>query len=173
MAAIDFPDSPTLNQEFTAGSLIYVWNGTTWNIKSSNQPPSSSIVSYSAEAPVSPVTGQVWVESDVNVNTIDTTTIYSKTEVDNALALKAPLASPSFTGTVDFTGSTVTGIDLLPSQSGNSGKYLTTNGTNASWGTIDLSTYATIAYVDSVAPNELDGGEPLDTGLVTYDGGTP
>ncbi len=64
-------------------------------------------------------------------------------------------------------------VDALPSQTGNSGKYLTTNGTVASWGTIDLSSYATIAYVDSVAPTALDGGEPLDTGLITYDGGDP
>ena len=33
-------------------------------------------------------------------------------------------------------------VDALPSQTGNSGKYLTTNGTVASWGTIDLSGYA-------------------------------
>jgi hypothetical protein len=30
----------------------------------------------------------------------------------------------------------------------------------------NLSSYATIAYVDSVAPTALDGGEPLDTGLI-------
>jgi hypothetical protein len=52
---------------------------------------------------------------------------------------KAPLASPAFTGSVDFTGATVTGIDSLPSQSGNSGKYLTTNGTSASWSTVESS----------------------------------
>lgn len=99
MAAIDFPSSPSLNQEFTAGTTIYVWDGTVWKVKSSTQPPSSSIVSYSANAPVGPVTGQVWVESDVDVNIIDTTTFYTKTETDNALALKANLASPTFTGT--------------------------------------------------------------------------
>ncbi len=99
MAAIDFPNSPSLNQEFTAGTLIYVWNGTTWNIKSSSQPPSSSIVSYSANAPVNPTAGQVWVESDFDVDSIDLTTVYSKTEIDNALALKSNIASPTFTGT--------------------------------------------------------------------------
>ena len=39
----------------------------------------------------------------------------------------------------------------LPSQSGNNGKYLTTDGTTASWGTIDLSSYATTASVTSTA----------------------
>lgn len=50
-----------------------------------------------------------------------------------ALGDKAPLNSPTFTGTVDFTGATVDGIDALPTQSGNAGKYLTTDGTTASW----------------------------------------
>lgn len=51
----------------------------------------------------------------------------------------ATLNSPAFTGTVDFTGATVTGIDALPSQTGNSGKYLTTDGEDASWATVDVS----------------------------------
>jgi hypothetical protein len=34
---------------------------------------------------------------------------------------------------------------VVPSQTGNSGKYLTTDGTTSSWGTIDLSAYATTA----------------------------
>lgn len=50
-----------------------------------------------------------------------------------ALGDKAPLNSPTFTGTVDFTGATVDGIDALPTQSGNAGKYLTTDGATASW----------------------------------------
>jgi hypothetical protein len=29
--AIDFPDSPTLNQEFTVGPVTWIWNGTTWD----------------------------------------------------------------------------------------------------------------------------------------------
>jgi len=51
-------------------------------------------------------------------------------------------------------------IDALPSQTGNSGKYLTTSGSVASWGTLDLSlyltqssastTYATQAALDSI-----------------------
>lgn len=54
----------------------------------------------------------------------------------------APLASPTFTGLTDFQGivdfsdAAVVGIDALPSQTGNDGKYLTTNGTTASWQTV-------------------------------------
>ena len=56
--------------------------------------------------------------------------------IQDQLDDKASLASPTFTGTVDFTSSTVIGIDALPSQTGNNGKYLTTNGTTASWATV-------------------------------------
>lgn len=55
---------------------------------------------------------------------------------------KADLNSPTFTGYVEFTGivdfteSVVIGIDALPSQTNQSGKYLTTDGTNASWAEI-------------------------------------
>jgi hypothetical protein len=45
------------------------------------------------------------------------------------------------------TGLKWASVDALPSQTGNSGKYLTTNGTAASWGTIDLSAYATTTTV--------------------------
>jgi hypothetical protein len=32
MAAIDFPNSPTLNQVFTVGSNSWTWNGSRWNV---------------------------------------------------------------------------------------------------------------------------------------------
>jgi hypothetical protein len=60
------------------------------------------------------------------------------------LDLKAPIASPSFSGIVDFTNATVTGINTLPNQLDNSGKFLTTNGSSASWASVDLSLYATL-----------------------------
>ena len=64
------------------------------------------------------------------------------TTVTNSLATKAPLTDPTFTGTVtaDFLvgdGSGITGIDSFPAQTGHSGEYLTTDGTNVSWGVVD------------------------------------
>jgi hypothetical protein len=40
-------------------------------------------------------------------------------------------------------------LDALPSQTGNTGKYLTTNGSIASWGTLDLSLYLTLSSASS------------------------
>jgi hypothetical protein len=39
--------------------------------------------------------------------------------------------------TTDGTDSSWGSVDALPSQTGNSGKFLTTNGTAASWATLD------------------------------------
>ena len=56
----------------------------------------------------------------------------------------ATIENPSFIGIMDFSQLTVTGLELgdpLPAQAGNSGKYLTTNGSVAAWSTINLSDY--------------------------------
>ena len=54
---------------------------------------------------------------------------------------------PSQTGqsgkflTTDGTDASWATVDALPSQSGQSGKFLTTNGTAASWATVPVPTY--------------------------------
>ena len=81
--------------------------------------------------------------------------------LDTALAasIYAPLVSPTFTGTVNFSNATVTGLSTLPTQIGNTGKYLTTNGTTASWATITLPQYSIIA-------------SPTFSGTVDFSGST-
>jgi len=51
------------------------------------------------------------------------------------------------TGPIPTVALDTTSVYLVPSQTGNNGKYLTTNGSTASWATIDLSSYATTATV--------------------------
>jgi len=53
---------------------------------------------------------------------------------DYATAAQGSKADSALQPTGD--GSQLTGIDALPSQSAHSGKYLTTDGSNASWGTV-------------------------------------
>ena len=55
------------------------------------------------------------------------------------------IASVNSSGQFVGDGSQLTGIDGLPSQTGNDGKYLTTDGTDASWATLDLSSKADLA----------------------------
>jgi len=71
------------------------------------------------------------------------TALDAKLAVATASTTYAPKASPTFTGTVDFSGADVV-LGVLPAQSFSSvGKYLTSNGSQASWSTINLADYAT------------------------------
>lgn len=96
-----------------------------------------------------------------------------------------PLAGGTMTGaltlnaapTVDLHASTKKYVDdtafaanagILPGQGGNSGKYLTTNGTTASWGTVDLSPYLTTASAASTYLTTATAAstyQPLDSDL--------
>ena len=102
-------------------------------------------------------------DSAATINFIDTVT----SNVQTQLGTKAPLASPTFTGTVAATaftgdGSALTGVDSLPSQTGNAGEFLTTDGTNASW--TPLSTSPTL---EATASGAIANG---DTVVVNADG---
>lgn len=57
--AIDFPNSPTLNQIYTVGSRSWIWDGSTWNIYSNT--PTRYVQDA---APSSPQSGDQWFESD-------------------------------------------------------------------------------------------------------------
>jgi hypothetical protein len=74
----------------------------------------------------------------------------------------------TFAGAVTFNdavtfNSTVTGIDALPSQSGNSGKYLTTDGSTASWGTVTTPTLASLG-IDNHDDITVDGSGNVGIG---------
>jgi len=75
------------------------------------------------------------------------------TNLTTDLSAKAPLASPTFTGTpaaptaaqgtdttqiatTEYVQTELANVDALPDQSGNGGKYLTTDGSTASWAEI-------------------------------------
>lgn len=91
------------------------------------------------------------------------------TTVTNSIATKAPLNSPTFTGSVDFTGATVSGI--YPTQTNNSGKYLTTNGTTVSWATVTQAGGDVVGPASStdnaVARFDLATGKLIQNSLVT------
>lgn len=85
MVALDFPNSPTVGQEFNSGATVFVWTGTFWRVKFSGLPGdslsnNSPTMNGSASAGVA-VTGS---RSD-HVHPTDTS--------------RAPINSPTFTGT--------------------------------------------------------------------------
>jgi len=93
------------------------------------------------------------------ISTATQAALDTKISTSTAAATYSTKISPVFTGTVDFSGATVIGITALPAQLNNSGKYLTTDGTSASWATLNLTSYATKA-------------SPVFTGIVDFSGAT-
>jgi hypothetical protein len=101
-------------------------------------------------------TGTVVLPSTTSVGTVTAAEIGYLSGVTSAIqtqfSAKAPLASPTFTGTplapTATSGTNNTQIattafvqqvalnNQLPSQTGNAGKYITTDGTNASWAAV-------------------------------------
>jgi hypothetical protein len=77
-----------------------------------------------------------------SISTLQSELSSSQSDISNlqlSIEEKADLNSPTFTGyvefdgVVDFTESVVLGIDALPDQTGQAGKFLTTDGMDASW----------------------------------------
>ena len=56
--AIDFPDSPSVDDTHTVGDRIWKWTGVYWELSST-----SSLFTASDTAPSSPTAGDIWFES--------------------------------------------------------------------------------------------------------------
>jgi hypothetical protein len=116
----------------------------------------------------------------------------TKFVVDNTPTLITPVlgvaTATSINGTTIPSSKTLVATDstqfVVPSQTGNSGKYLTTNGTTSSWGTVDalpsqtsnagkyLTTNGTVASWATIQTNPLTGtggdlGDTIFTGTTT------
>jgi len=175
-------------QSPASGQVLYSASGTTYT------PTTLSTLvqgaKYQADAPSSPAVGDIWIESDVDVDVFDSNLIrrqaftatagqtvfttdisfingYEQVYFNGMLLLKNSDYTTSSTNTITLTAAaavndiveviTVTNLNSVntytqaevnaallnsvPLQTGNSGKYLTTNGSSSSWSTIDLSTY--------------------------------
>jgi hypothetical protein len=71
MAAIDFPNAPELNDEFTSGNTTWQWDGVSWNtirtpIVGPTGPTGATgadgIWANTSEAPASPEAGDAWFD---------------------------------------------------------------------------------------------------------------
>lgn len=123
---------PGLNTSgFTAGQALWLSStpGQLTNVKPT-QPVHSVFIGYCLH--VNSSSGRIFVSPQNG---------YEINELHNVL-----ISSPSNGQALVYDSSTQlwknTSVDSLPSQTGNSGKYLTTNGTVASWGTISGAVYS-------------------------------
>jgi hypothetical protein len=95
-----------------------------------------------------PSTTSIGDISETELSYLNGVTSAIQTQIDGKLTSSvasttyAPLNSPTFTGTVTLTSATVVGLVGIPSQTNNSGKYLTTDGSNPSWATLNALKYS-------------------------------
>lgn len=150
MAAIDFPNSPTVGDIFTAGNSSYRWTGEAW--------VSNNLGSIDWDDVLNKPT--TFAPSAHTHAISDVTSL--QTSLDGKAAsvhthVKADVTDFAHTHLLaDITD--YVEPDPLPSQTGNAGKYLTTNGSVTSWGTVDLSTKQdVVAGVSSTEIGYLDG----------------
>ena len=54
---LNFPNSPSLNDEYTFGGSTYTWNGSVWGVKAAS---AADGVHMSDTAPANPVAGDMW-----------------------------------------------------------------------------------------------------------------
>ena len=138
-----FPLSASVGQQFQD----YAFDGETWNIIGENWKP----FTYSATEPDYHEPGFIWVDSNEVVEEIS----YVSASGYQILTNKVMDGDNNYFSNIPESAT-------LPSQYGNTGKYLTTSGSVSSWGTLDLagaintaSAAAVAAIVDS-APATLD-----------------
>jgi hypothetical protein len=133
MTAINFPDTPETGDTFTAGDFTWEWNGTVWKSVTIGPHATSHEASGTDEVEVA--------QSQV-------------TGLSTSLAGKAPISSPTFTGTVTTTsktnfGSTSSyihdaldanwGLLYKPSQNGTVGAHGFLNAAGSNLARIDSS----------------------------------
>ena len=144
MATI-FPLSASASQQFQD----YIFNGESWNAVGSGL-----FATISSNPPASPNQGDLWFDSDTNELFMYDSVYWI--EVSGTATDLAPYLTISSASTIYATQVDLDNIDALPSQSGNAGKYLTTSGSVASWGTLDLSLYLTQSSASTTYATQAD-----------------
>lgn len=154
--AIEHLSDVEISSILDGDSLIYNSASSKWI----NQIPDGSSVTISSSPPAAPDEGDLWFDSDTQELFIYDSVYW--VEVSGGALDLSPYLTISSASTTYATKTELNNIDALPSQTGNSGKYLTTSGSVASWGTLDLSLYltqssASTTYATTEALNSING----------------
>jgi hypothetical protein len=156
-----FPGSASVGQVFEG----YSFNGIAWDIigidLTANYPEISEGF-ISASVIPSVIARTNWVEEEISsidmtpfvthssASTTYATINYVDNEINNIDAL--PLQDGNSGKFLSTSGSVASweSVDALPTQSGNNGKFLTTNGSSASWAEVDLTSAINTASAAAV-----------------------
>jgi hypothetical protein len=90
---------------------IKVWNGTAWEY--TGPAVAAPPVKYQATEPTSPATGDVWVESDYDVASVDPSKLLTGGVYTNESTRSAAIPTPT-TGMVTYVGDTGTDPSTIP-----------------------------------------------------------
>jgi hypothetical protein len=128
---IDFPNTPSVNDEFQAEGRTWIWSGISWDAVIATIDAGKFITSTTP--PENAQQGQGW---------FDPTTAQFFIYYDNVWVE----VGPTLTGPAGATGPA--GPEELPEQTSNEGKFLVTDGQSASWSSvISANTSATALEV--------------------------
>ena len=87
-------------------------------------------------------------DSAATINFIDTVTSNVQTQLDNKDSLPSQTGNSGEFLTTNGTAASWAVVDALPTQTGNTGKFLTTDGTTDSWGVLTPATLTTKGVVE-------------------------
>ncbi len=160
MSAIDFPNSPSVNDTHTVGNRVWKWNGTTWDALRTTIPYATGATGATGDdgqfsvaattAPANPEVGDAWYDSASG----DVFIYYDGYWVEASNANDGP------TGPTGLTG--VTGATGLTGATGATGASVTgATGVTGPTGAIYVN-------MDGGSPSSIYGGiTPLDGGGVS------
>ena len=162
MAAVNFPSSPSNGDTLTSGNSVYTYNSTKtrWDAVTTVNGIQLSSLSVGAEGTASGdgALGYNNTSGEFSYTPPDLSTYLTSETDSQTLSLSGNTLSISGGNSADLSSLTA---DSLPSQTGNSGEYLTTNGTTASWASVsgggdsqkDFTSSGTVAAATAVILN--------------------
>jgi hypothetical protein len=165
MPSIDFPNNPTVNQEFTSGNRTWIWTGTAWDSKGTIQAPGPA-----NELSVGTVTtvvdgndAEVTITGESPEQTINfVIPAGPQGPPGNLTNLQAtsPILYNSGTSTLSFAGITLDDVTNVSAASPSTGDTIYWNGT--AWVNSPLS-------LDGLTDVQLSGS-PIVGDIMMYDG---
>ena len=148
MAAVNFPSSPSNGDTLTSGNSVYTYNSTKtrWDAVTTVNGIQLNSLSVGAEGTASGdgALGYNNASGEFSYTPPDLSTYLTSETDSQTLSLSGNTLSISGGNSADLSS---LNTDSLPSQTGNSGEYLTTDGTTASWASVGSGTFSALTEI--------------------------